>query len=104
MQKGVIIIFSIVASLCCIIWNVEGTSMPLCPIDCNTVTNCPPIDECQCGTYKGFCGCCSYCYKCPGEACLPLAMNRCAPGTRCIKGPDVPGMLRINLPGICQTP
>ncbi|KAF8792640.1 8.6 kDa transglutaminase substrate-like [Argiope bruennichi] len=103
MQKTLIAFLFVTACLCCIQWNVEGTSMPRCPEKCDDF-KCSPTNDCQCGTYKGWCGCCSYCYKCPGEACLPLALDRCAPGTRCIKGPDVPGMLRINLPGICQMP
>ncbi|GBM43936.1 hypothetical protein AVEN_251637-1 [Araneus ventricosus] len=96
MQKGLAVLFAIVTFLCCFTWNAEGFTLPLCPESCDSVTNCPPVDECQCGSYKGFCGCCSYCFKCPGEACLRHAIDTCSPGTKCMKGKDVPG--------ICQTP
>ncbi|KAF8792637.1 Serine protease HTR4 like protein [Argiope bruennichi] len=95
MQMGFIVFSFVAFSLCCVLWNVEGTSMPLCPENCDNF-QCSTVPNCQCGSYKGWCGCCSYCYKCPGEICHRLGLNRCAPGSKCMKGADVPGICQMS--------
>ncbi|GFQ75606.1 hypothetical protein TNCT_60841 [Trichonephila clavata] len=89
-------------SLCVVMLSggARATTMPLCTGTCD-VGNCPPVDHCKCGTYKGWCGCCDFCYTCPGENCFTILNRPCAPGSKCIRETTLSKMMSRRI-GFCQ--
>ncbi|XP_050035356.1 8.6 kDa transglutaminase substrate-like [Dermacentor andersoni] len=80
---------------------ISATSPPRCDnVNCAEAT-CQPVD-CKCGSYKGSCGCCDFCYKCPGDVCTPLFQERCSDGHTCEL--DEPGTIAFGGKGKCKPP
>ncbi|XP_077525761.1 8.6 kDa transglutaminase substrate-like [Haemaphysalis longicornis] len=74
------------------------------PLKCDIATcdqsKCPSTANCKCGTYKDGCDCCTVCYKCPGEACVPLFQDKCAGKTTCQLEPGA--AILTGATGVCS--
>ncbi|XP_077484627.1 8.6 kDa transglutaminase substrate-like [Amblyomma americanum] len=78
---------------------VDATSPPNCQnVKCSE-TKCGPV-QCSCGSYKDACGCCDFCFKCPGDVCTPLFQERCSDGHTCLL--DQPGSVHFGGKGKCK--
>lgn len=66
-----------------VIVSVSTTTIPGCSTYSCDHAGCRDV-ECTCGSYKGRCGCCDICYKCPGEACNSWSQDFCTDGYRCV--------------------
>ncbi|KAH7942943.1 single insulin-like growth factor-binding domain protein-2 [Rhipicephalus sanguineus] len=63
--------------------SASGTSPPNCEgVTCDPAT-CE-VFQCTCGSYKGSCGCCDFCFKCPGDECTKLFNDPCTEGHHCV--------------------
>ncbi|CAN7939919.1 unnamed protein product [Ixodes hexagonus] len=68
--------------------GVYSTSPPNCAnVKCADEL-CPPV-ECDCGSYKGSCGCCDVCFKCANASCVILHQDHCEGEYECkLNNPD----------------
>uniref|UniRef100_A0A6M2E224 Putative metastriate insulin growth factor binding protein n=1 Tax=Amblyomma tuberculatum TaxID=48802 RepID=A0A6M2E224_9ACAR len=77
----------IVAVLAVIVAVAVVSAWAASPPNCAGVKCDPstcPVVQCSCGSRKDYCGCCDYCYKCPGEECRRLFRNPCSVGYHCV--------------------
>ncbi|KAL3256036.1 hypothetical protein MRX96_017242 [Rhipicephalus microplus] len=77
-----------------------ATSQPNCAASPCDPSKCPNTASCKCGTYKDACNCCDVCYKCPGEACVPVFQDKCAGKTTCQLEPGA--AILTGATGICS--
>ncbi|XP_013787395.1 8.6 kDa transglutaminase substrate-like [Limulus polyphemus] len=90
--------------LAVVLCGAYATSPPRCPNTCNP-DQCPPLNPnpCPCGSYKGSCGCCDFCYACRGEECNKVASQKCEGDEVCQipSGYSYSDVLTGRVSGVC---
>ncbi|XP_076310389.1 8.6 kDa transglutaminase substrate-like [Tachypleus tridentatus] len=99
-MKWILFSVCITIALC----GVNSFSQPHCPDTCDP-QQCPPLNPnpCPCGTYKGMCDCCEFCYACRGQECNKVGNQRCE-GNQICQIPDGYSIYHImtgQVKGVC---